>query len=295
MTATDLPPEAEGRLEHKGFSSGLSVPDFAACLQMGLRPVGLVQGFCVMRWSWYGPGSPYAGATLFSNYRGGTLSSYRCPHGYMVSGTDHRTWGANVEQSWLTSTWAQGFNAAYQRMLEEAGEAGGHGVVGVVDRTSHLVGEDVYEFHLYGTAVVVEGAPAGASIWSTYLAGQRLAKLVEAGLFPVSVAASMASVRVWPVCATEMLMEGRWDNYGVSYQNEISQLADAQTQVRQLAADHIRQVIGHDTLHGVTMSVAEHERGASDLELTCTIRGNRVRRFRAADPLPAPRPTVTLR
>ena len=30
--------------------SGLTVPDFAACLQMGLQPVGFVQGYCVMQW-----------------------------------------------------------------------------------------------------------------------------------------------------------------------------------------------------------------------------------------------------
>ena len=27
------------------FDSGLTIPDFVACLSMGLQPVGLVQGF----------------------------------------------------------------------------------------------------------------------------------------------------------------------------------------------------------------------------------------------------------
>ena len=47
MSSADLPPETAGRLRRPAFSSGLTVPDFAACLQMGLRPVGLVQGYCV--------------------------------------------------------------------------------------------------------------------------------------------------------------------------------------------------------------------------------------------------------
>src|ERR1700677_4666287 len=53
----DLPEAAVRRLEATSFSSGLSVPDFAACLDLGLQPVALVQGFCVMQWGWYGPNS----------------------------------------------------------------------------------------------------------------------------------------------------------------------------------------------------------------------------------------------
>src|SRR5580693_10413549 len=55
----DLPEAAVRRLESTAFSSGLTVPDFAACLDLGLRPIALVQGFCVMQWGWYGPGSGY--------------------------------------------------------------------------------------------------------------------------------------------------------------------------------------------------------------------------------------------
>ena len=44
--------------------------------------------------------------------------------------------------------------------------------------------------------------------WTTYLAGQRLTKSIEAGYMPVAVVASLASVRVWAYCMTEYLMEG---------------------------------------------------------------------------------------
>src|SRR5271170_3303311 len=101
--AGDLPEAALRRLESSSFSSGLSVPDFAACLDLGLQPVALVQGFCVMQWGWYGPGSstmrgmsPYVGGQLAP---GSYSETYRCPHGYVSA--EHRAWGQNIEQSWV--------------------------------------------------------------------------------------------------------------------------------------------------------------------------------------------------
>ncbi|HET9078331.1 MAG TPA: heavy metal-binding domain-containing protein [Acidimicrobiales bacterium] len=299
---TDLPPEAPGRLASRAFSSGLSVADFAACLQMGMRPVALVQGFCAMRWSWYGPGSMYT----MSGYGGRsswgtTLSSYRCPHGYV--GAEHRVWGENFEQRWIRQAWHQGFDTAYQRMVEEARAAGAHGVIGVVDTSRSLVDRSIREFHIYGTAVVVDGSPAGP-VWTSYLAGSRLAKLIESGFMPVAVVASMASVRMWAVCVTEYLMKGQSYGYGSvsgyppgaygGSGGEIGQMADAQMQARRVARDHARYDLGRDTLHGASLDVGQWEVGPGDLEVDCILRGTRVRRFRPADPLPPPRLTVPL-
>ena len=50
----ELPEAAVRRFGEGAFTSGLTVPDFAACLQMGLEPVGFAQGYCVMQWQWYG-------------------------------------------------------------------------------------------------------------------------------------------------------------------------------------------------------------------------------------------------
>ncbi|MGH9055994.1 MAG: hypothetical protein ACRDYY_09065 [Acidimicrobiales bacterium] len=296
MPTTDLPSEAGERLERAAFSSGLTIPDFAACLHMGMRPVGLVQGYCVMKWSWYGAGSMYGRSGMFgrSNW-GTTLRSYNCPHGYVQS-AEHRTWGENFQQPWVSQAWSDGFNTAYRRMLEEAAEAGAHGVLGVVDVSRHLIDNSIREFHIYGTAVVVDGAAPPASIWTSYLAGQRLAKLVEAGLTPVSVVASMASVRVWAVCATEILLGGGYDQWGaVTPGDEITQMSDAQMQGRHLARDQVRSLLGHDSLHGALLDVTWHEIGEGDFSLDCTLRGTRVRRVRDAEPLPAPVPTVRLR
>jgi hypothetical protein len=294
MAATDVPSEAEGRLRRAAFSSGLTVPDFTACLQMGMRPVGLVQGFCVMRWSWYGAGSMYMrSAGLGGSSWGTSIGTYRCPHGYVQA--DHRSWGENFEQTWMTQAWQDGFNTAYQRMIEEATDAGAHGVVGVIDTASHLVDSGIREFHFLGTAVVVENAEPPATIWSTYLAGQRLAKLLEAGFQPVSIAASMSSIRVWEVCTTEILMKGGYDQWGaVTPGDEVRQMSDAHMDARRRARDHIRSALHGGVLHGARLDAAEYEHGEGDREVTCTIRGNAVQQVKEAAPLAAPTPTVRL-
>ena len=294
---TDLPEAAVRRLESSAFSSGLTVPDFAACLDLGLHPVGLVQGFCVMRWGWYGAGSGYMRG--MNPYTGGGQSAgayaetYRCPHGFVSS--EHRMWGQNLEQSWVQDAWNQGYQASYSRMLEEATEAKAHGVIGVVDRVSHLADTGTTEFHFLGTAVVVDGGPPPpGGPWTTYLAGQRLTKSIEAGYMPISVVASMASVRVWAFCMTEYLMEGNRMWGGSNSPQEVEQVSKAHMAVRQLARKHVRQQLGGDALHGARIQVVKRELSAGDEVIDCTLRGNRMRRFKDFDEVPAPRPTVRL-
>jgi hypothetical protein len=308
----DLPPEAAARLTSGAFSSGLSVNDFAACLHMGMRPVALVQGYCVMRWSWYGAGAGGGYGPGYGRYGGGygrgggypgtvgggfggafarapsgALSTYQCPHYY--AGADHRAWGQNVEQSWMTRTWHDGFNTAYLRMISEAEQAGAHGVVGVVDTSSVLIDRSIREFHIYGTGVVVEGEPRPERIWTSYLAGPRLEKLIETGFMPTSIVASMASVRAWAVCVTQTLMRGGYGSGGgAPVGAEITQMADAQMQARRLARDQVKAGLGRDNLHGADLQVGVHEMGEGDIEVDCVLRGTRVHRFRPADPLPPP-------
>lgn len=328
---TDLPPEAAARVRSGTFSSGLSVNDFAACLHMGLRPVALVQGYCVMRWTYsgsYGAYQPYGGAYAGGGYPGGrlpgtagggfggpfqggrigprgyfrsvpnTISTYQCPHYY--TSAEHRFWGYNYEQRWLTQTWHDGFNQAYHRMLEEAAEAGANGVIGIVDTARSFIDSSIREFHIYGTAVAAEGQSAASTpdgIWTTYLAGQRLAKLIEAGFAPTSITASMASVRMFAVCTTEIGMRGGYSSrIGATYQSTgaISQLADAQMQARRLARDQVKSGLGPDTLHGADLRAGTFEMGEGDIEVDCVLRGSKVRRTRAADPLPPPQLTVRL-
>jgi hypothetical protein len=288
LAGEGVPEVAGERLRSGSFSSGLTVPDFAACLQMGLQPVGLVQGFCVMQQSWYGPPGSMWGSP------GGYSSNWPCPHGFVSA--EHRVYGQNYEQPWVEDAWAQGFGAAYERMIDEAKELGAHGVIGVTDYRSQLTDTGAVEFHIYGTAVRVEGAsPATGWPWATYLAGQRLAKLIEAGLMPVSIAAAMVSIRVWASCITQYQMEGSsimgWGAMGAQ---EVEQVTEAHTVVRRLARERVRQQLGGDSLHAAIMEVGLRTVGEGDEALNCVLRGTRVRRIRHAAPLPAPRPTVRL-
>lgn len=296
-----LPEAAERRLASGSFSSSLTPAELAACLDLGLEPVGLVQGFCVMSWGALAQTSSFlAGGLGGAPYRPGPGGSgdysevYRCPHGFVSN--DHRTWGQNFEQSWVEGAWAQGFGSAYQRLSDEAAAAGAHGVIGIVDSSRHLADMHITEFHILGTAVVVDGGspPPGGRPWTTYLAGPRLAKLIEAGLMPVSVAASMASIRIWAYCMTEYLMEGRnftWGGYGAQ---EVDQVSRAHTSARQLVRARVRAQIGDDALHGARLTFAGHELGEGDSVVECTLRGTRVRRWKDFDPMAAPIPTVHL-
>lgn len=302
---SDLPEAAERRLVGGAFSSGLSVSDFAACLEMGLEPVGLVQGYCVMHEGAYAMGgvlsrniSPFGASGSLSPSGSGYVQNYQCPHG-MIS-TEHRAWGQNYEQTWVQDAWNQGFTSAFQRMLEEATTLGADGVVGVIDSQLPLGDVGAIEFHVWGTAVKVLDTPAPTSApWTTYLAGQRLAKVFEAGYVPVSVIAAVSSVRVWAYCVTEYLMEGfagsMWTNSSNSSNAiEIDQIVTAQSWSRQKVRSLARAQLRGDALHGADLRLAEREFQKGDLQIEAILRGNRIRRFKDFDPLPIPQPTVRL-
>ena len=293
----DVPSEADRRFAGHALSSGLSVPDFAACDELGLSPVGFVQGYCVMQWQF---SQLSMGMQMNSPYRqsgrGSYAESYRCPHGFAMTSAEHRSWGQNYEQTWVESSWREGFSTAYRRMMEEAGKIGAHGVIAVVDREEHLSDTRLIEFKVHGTAVVVEGSPRPKTPWSTYLAGQRLVKLIEAGWMPISVLATLASVRVWAYCVTEFLLRGQSYAFGMQIQGtEIEQLSRAHLAVRSIARERMRSQLFGDELHGVALGMREFEFGEGDLELQCTMKGTRVRRFKDFDPMAPPRPTVNLR
>jgi hypothetical protein len=298
MSGGDLPEAAVRRLGSAAFSSGLTVPDFAACLELGLQPVALVQGFCVMQWGWYGAGSRYMrGVSPYvdgAESAGAYSETYGCPHGFVSA--EHRAWGQNIEQTWVESAWTQGYGAAFGRMLEEAQAHRAHGVIGVVDRVENLADTGTTEFHFLGTAVVVDGGPPPPDgiPWSTYLAGQRLTKSIEAGFMPVAIVASLASVRVWANCITGYLMEGSLSWGAPSGPHPVEQVSRAHMAARQLARTHVRRQLEGDALHGARVDVVTRELSEGDEVIDCTLRGNRMRRFKDFDPLVLPRPTVRL-
>jgi hypothetical protein len=96
---------------------------------------------------------------------------------------------------------------------------------------------------------------------------------------------------------TEYLMEGQigmgW-GYGNTGPQLVEQVSKAHMAARQLARKHVREQLVGDELHGATIDVATRELAQGDEVIDCTLRGNRVRRFKDFDPIAAPRPTVRL-
>lgn len=281
------------------FTSGLSVSDFAATLQLGMTPVALVQGCSVISWHWYAKDSPYLRPRYFArDDRREVLTNYSCPHlPPLVPG--HWTWGQNFEQPWKTDAWQAGFDSAYQQMMDSAVRAGAHGVVGVVDRSADRAEAGLREIRVVGTAVVLDGQDAPSSVWSCRLGGQTLGKLVEAGFWPVSVVGAMASVRSWAVCATKMLLDGDYDElarttHRVKAGSPITQIADAHMQARRLARDRLADLVGSDVLFGGDLELARRDIRAGDIEVECVLRGSRVRRLEHGKPA-APLLMVALR
>lgn len=295
MSTSSDPSDTHHLAERVTFSSGLSVADFAACLDMGLEPVGLVQGFCAMRSQ---PGVSTMGVAMgMTPYQPSTtdyVENYHCPHGFVSA--EHRMWGQNYQQSWIERTWRQGFSSAYSRMVAEATALGAHGIVGVFDNVTPLVQDGIVEFTMRGTAVHLKGHTSSRDPWTTYLAGQRLAKSIEAWFAPVNVVAAVSSVRVWASCITEYLMEGPATMmYGASNESiEVEQIVSARAAARELVRQYVHTQLQGDQLHGVELHMREHTFGHGDLEIQPVLRGNRVRRFKDFDALDAPRLTVSL-
>ena len=305
-----LPEAATRRLTGGAWSSGLSVADFASCLSMGMEPLGYVQGYAVMQWSWWmttGGISGFAGAGLggygYGGYgqtptrRGQYVEQWRCPHAFVSA--EHRVYGTNYELTWLEESWASGWGLAMGRMVEEAAALGAAGVIGVVDEMRPLVGgTSTVEFRASGTAVGVPDAARPATPFSTYLSGQRLAKLFEAGFAPVSVVATLSSVRMLGYCITHYQLAGTsamgWYGGTGAGVASVDQVNRAEAAVRRLARERIRRQLGGDVLHGATFEQSEREIGEGDLSIQCTLKGTRVRPFKAFDPLPDAAPVVRL-
>lgn len=311
-----LPEAARRRLSGGAWSSGLSVADFASCLEMGLEPVGFVQGYAVMQWgagmATGGFGGMLGGGAFGGGMIGGGafgpgirqrkgqyVEQWQCPHGFV--GTEHRMYGANYEVTWLEQSWASGWGLATGRMVEEATSLGATGVVGVVDDMRPLVGGTTVEFRASGTAVVVPDAAHPPAPFTTYLSGQRLAKLVEAGFAPVAVVGTLSAVRMLGYCITHYQLAGTavgsWYGTpagGAVGVGPVDQVNRAEAAARRLARERIRSQLGTDTLHGATLEHAEREIGEGDLAIQCTLKGNRVRRFKEFDPLADPAPVVRL-
>jgi hypothetical protein len=284
------PDQANG--ERGAWSSALSTNDYAACIEAGLQPIAFVQGCTVVSWSFYGLRTMMQGSPL-SAYRpsSGYFEQFNCPHGFVSA--EHRLYGMNYEQTWVEGAWMTAFSGALARLLEEAQGLGAHGVIGIVDHSEHHPESTAYEFRLSGTAVGVEGIAPPSTPFTTFLAGQKLNKLVEAGFAPVSIALTYVSVGVYESCVTEYQLRGGSWTWGGPPTGEVDQVSRAHEAARSTAREEIRRQLAGDSLHAAHLFVASGE-AADGPHIDVTLRGNRVRRFKDFEPIPPPRPVLRL-
>ena len=268
----------------------MSTNDFAACTEVGLQPIAFVQGCTVVSWSFFGLRTMQGNA--FSGFRpSGYYEQFNCPHGFVSN--EHRLYGMNYEQTWIEGAWMTAYSGAFAHLLDEARSLGAHGVIGIVEHAAHHPESTAYEFTLSGTAVGVEGIAPPSEPFTTFLAGQKLNKLVEAGFAPVSIALSFVSLGVYESCVTEYQLRGGSWTWGGAPTGEIDQLARAHEAARSKAREEVRRQIAGDTLHAASLSVTSGET-ADGPHIDVTLQGNRVRRFKDFEPIPPPRPVIRL-
>jgi hypothetical protein len=264
------------------WSSALSVNEFAACIGAGMEPLGLVQGCSVVSWMDNRSESGEE-STRF-------VEQFNCPHG---AASGHRPYGRNAEETTTEEVWREAFSSASTRLLDEATRLHAHGVIGIVEATSQLPEDNAFEFRLSGSAIRIEGAPTPTTPFTTFLAGQKLNRLVEAGFAPVAAVWSFASIGVYLSCVTASQLHVDVPPTQLAPTGEIDQISRAHNAARSLVRENAREQLLGDSLHAAQLRVASRELG-DGLRLDVTLRGTRVRRFRDVEAGALPRPVVRL-
>ncbi|MEO7194073.1 MAG: heavy metal-binding domain-containing protein [Pseudonocardiaceae bacterium] len=191
MTAWDgrgLPPVAAERMRRFARTglrtSLLTVPGAVGVQSVGFDPVGEVMGCIVEHIGWSG----FGGCGYFGGFGGIGISggiAGGMPPGTVASSGPARFVGFGPYVDALY----RGYGTALGRMTEEATAMGADGVVGVRLTASHLgaqAGAENREFVALGTAVRARSRHRPGTVFTTELAGQDLAKLMQAGWVPAA-------------------------------------------------------------------------------------------------------------
>jgi uncharacterized protein YbjQ (UPF0145 family) len=191
IEAGSIPLAAEQRLQElgagaMGFTSGLSVADFALTRLESIRPICQVMGTSVYKVGW---------------------QSYPWSSG----------WGSDAvltELSALTDAWNDARARALRRLAEEAGHAGCHAVVDVTfDNRRHEFLNDEIEVLVNGTAVhLPEGVGEAARPVLTDLSLPDYILLRRGGYAPVGIVASTSVFYIVPSQQTQRLTTG-WQRF----------------------------------------------------------------------------------
>jgi uncharacterized protein YbjQ (UPF0145 family) len=177
IVSNDLPPVAEARMreiKRSGtWGSAVTSDEFASIRSVGFSAVGQVLGAAV--------------------YNIGYTGGYGCPGAWNTYGGGY-SWGPGARTQVssaggygsfgpLVATMYEARRTAIGRMVEECGELGGHGVVGVRLSIGAFPAGGL-EFKAIGTAIRAPGAPLLKKPFTSDLSGQDFAKLVMRGWFP---------------------------------------------------------------------------------------------------------------
>ena len=171
-----LPPVAAERMRRFARSglrtSLLTVPGAAGVRSVGFDPVGEVMGCIVAHIGWSG----FGGCGYFGFGVTGPIGIVGGP--VMSSGR-----GGFVGFGPYVDALYRGYGTALDRMVQEATAMGADGVVGVRLSVSDL-GNSNREFAALGTAVQARSRHRPGRVFTTGLAGQDVAKLLQAGWVP---------------------------------------------------------------------------------------------------------------
>jgi uncharacterized protein YbjQ (UPF0145 family) len=261
IEAGGIPFAAERRLRELaggagGFTSGLSVADFALTRLEAIRPVCQVMGTSVYKVGWQS--TPWSSGW----------------------GSDARL----VELEQLTHAWNDARARALARLAEEAAAAGCHAVVDVTfsNRDHEFLGDEI-EIVVNGTAVhLPEGAAAERAVL-TDLALPDYVLLRRAGYEPVGVVASTSVFYIVPSRKTRRLTTG-WQRMqpnqelvdftqGV-YEARESALARASAQAARLGAGGL---VGMSVEHDVEVrEVEQNNVTREDLIVTFHVLGTAI-------------------
>ncbi|MCW2880447.1 MAG: hypothetical protein JWQ95_4547 [Sphaerisporangium sp.] len=282
-----LPPAAQARLrDARGtWTSGLSVPEFAAIRSVGFEPVGQVMGSTVHNLGWWYAGPVYCG------YSGGMLGTGAA-----------RTITSGMRGGFATyvQTIYEARRTAMGRMAAECAALGGDGVVAVtVEIKPFPSAPGALEFQALGTAVRAQGDVRPSRPFLSHLSGQDFAKLVAAGWVPVDMAFGM-SVGVrhddWTTQVMSSVTFGGNRLGGVGFGNaEVPGWTELVSVTRHEARDHFMSDSARTGADGAVLSgqsLTVRERSCAyggeqrDHVVEATLIGTSVARFQPSGPPP---------
>jgi uncharacterized protein YbjQ (UPF0145 family) len=223
-----LPLDAEKRLvdmRDRGnfFTSNLSVNELLLTRRGDLRPLGQVMGSSIYHvgWQW----TPL--------YQSDELET--------------------VNLAYVTARLV-----ALSRLQKEAALLGAHGVTGVrVERSLNRWGDDLLEFSVRGTAVAIDGEPAGRAPFVSDLSGQDYWLLREAGYRPVGFAFGSSMWYQLGTFASQWAMGNVAFGLGATFNMEITDYTYALYTARHLAMSRMyadAEQVGAEGIIGVAVT-----------------------------------------